>query len=44
MHGWLPTGGGLRDEDWARRHRLLTLLLASIVPALTVFGSARTGC
>ena len=43
MRGWLPTGGGLRDEDWARRHRLLTLLLASTVPALTVFGVVRHG-
>ncbi|MEU4219953.1 EAL domain-containing protein [Actinoplanes sp. NPDC026623] len=38
MRGWLPAGGGLRGEDWARRHRLLTLLLASSVIALTVFG------
>jgi diguanylate cyclase (GGDEF)-like protein/PAS domain S-box-containing protein len=43
MHGWLPTGGGLRDEDWARRHRLLTLLLAGTVPALTGFGAVRHG-
>src|SRR5690349_9799872 len=43
MRGWLPTGGGLRDEDWARRHRLLTMLLASTVPGLTVFGAARGG-
>ncbi|GID91747.1 putative bifunctional diguanylate cyclase/phosphodiesterase [Amorphoplanes digitatis] len=38
MRGWLPAGGGLRDEDWTRRHRLLTLLLAVIVLALTVYG------
>ncbi|MET8153244.1 putative bifunctional diguanylate cyclase/phosphodiesterase [Actinoplanes sp. NPDC049668] len=38
MRGWLPAGGGLRDEDWAGRHRLLTLLLAAAVVALTVFG------
>ena len=43
MHGWLPTGGGVRDEDWARRHRLLTLLLTSGVFALTAFGAARAG-
>ncbi len=43
MRGWLPTGGGLRDEDWARRHRLLTLLLGSSVLALTAFGVARRG-
>ncbi|RSM41557.1 GGDEF domain-containing protein [Actinoplanes sp. ATCC 53533] len=43
MHGWLPTGGGVRDEDWARRHRLLTLLLASGVLALTAFGAVRAG-
>jgi diguanylate cyclase (GGDEF)-like protein/PAS domain S-box-containing protein len=43
MRGWLPAGGGLRDEDWARRHRLLTLLLASCVVVLTIFGSLRHG-
>lgn len=40
--GWLrdrlPTGGGLRDEDWAGRHRLLTVLLAVAMVLLTVFG------
>ena len=36
---WIPTGGGLRQEDWDRRHRLLTLLLAGCVVALTVFGA-----
>ncbi|WP_327010493.1 EAL domain-containing protein [Dactylosporangium sp. NBC_01737] len=41
MRGWLPAGGGLRDEDWARRHRLLTMLLASSVLALTAFGVVR---
>jgi diguanylate cyclase (GGDEF)-like protein/PAS domain S-box-containing protein len=39
MRGWLPTGGGLRDEDWARRHRLLTMLLAACLLALTGFGA-----
>ncbi len=34
----LPAGGGLRDEDWAGRHRLLTVLLAVIMAALIVFG------
>ncbi|WP_239118409.1 putative bifunctional diguanylate cyclase/phosphodiesterase [Paractinoplanes ferrugineus] len=38
---WIPTGGGLRDEDWARRHRLLTLLLAASVGGLTIFGAFR---
>jgi diguanylate cyclase (GGDEF)-like protein/PAS domain S-box-containing protein len=41
MRGWIPTGGGLRDEDWAGRHRLLTLLLAATVPLLTAFGVFR---
>ncbi|XVV08388.1 putative bifunctional diguanylate cyclase/phosphodiesterase [Actinoplanes sp. CA-131856] len=36
---WLPAGGGLRDEDWLRRHRLLTLILAVCVGGLTVFGA-----
>ncbi|KUL27672.1 putative bifunctional diguanylate cyclase/phosphodiesterase [Actinoplanes awajinensis] len=37
----LPAGGGLRDEDWAARHRLLTLLLAVVVVGVTVFGALR---
>jgi diguanylate cyclase (GGDEF)-like protein len=41
--GWLPAGGGLLDEDWDRRHRLLTLLLAATLPLLTVFGVLRDG-
>ena len=41
MPGWLPRGGGLHDEDWARRHRLLTLLLASTVLVLTCVGYQR---
>ncbi|GIM89239.1 putative bifunctional diguanylate cyclase/phosphodiesterase [Paractinoplanes toevensis] len=36
---WIPTGGGLRDEYWARRHRLLTVLLAACVVGLTIFGT-----
>ncbi|MBL7257477.1 putative bifunctional diguanylate cyclase/phosphodiesterase [Paractinoplanes lichenicola] len=36
---WLPTGGGLRDEDWAGRHLLLTRLLAASMAALIVFGA-----
>ncbi|MFC7529971.1 putative bifunctional diguanylate cyclase/phosphodiesterase [Actinoplanes sp. GCM10030250] len=35
----LPSGGGLRDEDWAGRHRLLTVLLAVLMVILTVFGA-----
>ncbi|MEV6849007.1 EAL domain-containing protein [Actinoplanes sp. NPDC051411] len=41
IRGWIPAGGGLRDEDWAGRHRLLTLLLAATVPLLTAFGVFR---
>ncbi len=41
LRGWIPTGGGLRDEDWAGRHRLLTLLLAAMVPLLTAYGVFR---
>jgi hypothetical protein len=37
----LPTGGGLRDEDWATRHRLLTVLLGVVVLVVTVFGAVR---
>jgi diguanylate cyclase (GGDEF)-like protein len=43
MRGWFPAGGGLRDEDWTRRHRVLTLLLASSMVLLTVFGVVRDG-
>ncbi|GAA2896537.1 hypothetical protein Acy02nite_61210 [Actinoplanes cyaneus] len=39
----LPTGGGLRDEDWTTRHRLLTVLLAVVVVVVTVFGALRPG-
>jgi diguanylate cyclase (GGDEF)-like protein/PAS domain S-box-containing protein len=39
----MPTGGGLRDEDWARRHRLLTLILAASMALLTMFGALRHG-
>ena len=38
---WFPTGGGLRDEDWTRRHRLLLLMLAWWLPVLTVYGGLR---
>jgi diguanylate cyclase (GGDEF)-like protein/PAS domain S-box-containing protein len=41
--GWIPTGGRLRDEDWARRHRLLTLILAGTVAGLTLFGALIEG-
>ncbi|MCA2214088.1 putative bifunctional diguanylate cyclase/phosphodiesterase [Jidongwangia harbinensis] len=43
LRGWIPTGGGVRPEDWARRHRLLTLLLASTVVGLTGLGAALGG-
>ncbi|GAA2597509.1 hypothetical protein GCM10010435_91060 [Winogradskya consettensis] len=43
LRAWLPAGGGLRHEDWARRHRLLTLLLAACVAALTGFGTFQHG-
>src|SRR4051794_29675251 len=43
MRVWMPTGGGLRDEDWAGRHRLLTILLGATVVALTVFGALQDG-
>jgi diguanylate cyclase (GGDEF)-like protein/PAS domain S-box-containing protein len=36
--GRIPHAGRLRDEDWQRRHRLLTTLLAATVIALTAFG------
>jgi EAL domain-containing protein (putative c-di-GMP-specific phosphodiesterase class I) len=39
----LPTGGGLRDEDWARRHRLLNAILGATIVALTVFGAFADG-
>ncbi|MCM4080223.1 putative bifunctional diguanylate cyclase/phosphodiesterase [Paractinoplanes hotanensis] len=39
LHRWLPTGGGLRDEAWAGRHRLMTRLLAACVAALVVYGA-----
>ena len=38
---WISPGAGLRDEDWARRHRLLTCLLASCLVGLTLFGASR---
>jgi diguanylate cyclase (GGDEF)-like protein/PAS domain S-box-containing protein len=41
IRGWIPAGGGLRDDAWAGRHRLLTLLLAATVPLLTAFGVFR---
>jgi len=37
--GWLRNAGRLADEDWARRHRLLTMLLAATVIGLTIFGA-----
>jgi diguanylate cyclase (GGDEF)-like protein len=41
VRAWIPTGGGLRDEDWVRRHRLLTVLLAASLVFLIVFGTLR---
>jgi diguanylate cyclase (GGDEF)-like protein len=41
LRSWIPAGGGLRDEDWANRHRLMTILLAASVAGLTVFGALR---
>ncbi|WP_250029412.1 putative bifunctional diguanylate cyclase/phosphodiesterase [Paractinoplanes maris] len=41
LHRWLPTGGGLRDEDWAGRHRLMTRLLAAGLAALVAYGALR---
>ncbi|WP_433360302.1 putative bifunctional diguanylate cyclase/phosphodiesterase [Actinoplanes sp. CA-142083] len=38
MKSWIPEAGRLREEDWQRRHRLLTTLLAATVVGLTVFG------
>ncbi|BFU45981.1 putative bifunctional diguanylate cyclase/phosphodiesterase [Krasilnikovia sp. MM14-A1004] len=43
LRGWIPAGGGLRDEDWAGRHRLLTALLAACVVVLTAFGALQDG-
>ncbi|MEU4222020.1 EAL domain-containing protein [Actinoplanes sp. NPDC026623] len=43
MRGWLSVAGGLRDEDWAIRHRLLTLLLPISIVPLTLFGFASGG-
>jgi diguanylate cyclase (GGDEF)-like protein/PAS domain S-box-containing protein len=37
--GWIPQAGWLRDEDWQRRHRLLSMLLAATVVGLTIFGA-----
>ncbi|MDY7086604.1 MAG: EAL domain-containing protein [Actinomycetota bacterium] len=41
--GWLPAGGGLRREDWADRHRLMTRLLAVSMAALLVYGALTDG-
>jgi diguanylate cyclase (GGDEF)-like protein/PAS domain S-box-containing protein len=37
----MPTGGGLRDEDWAGRHRLLTSTMIGSTVLLTGVGIAR---
>src|SRR4029453_18694413 len=41
LRQWIPAGGGLRDDDWANRHRILTVLLGASVVVLTVFGALR---
>ncbi|HKO32749.1 MAG TPA: GGDEF domain-containing protein, partial [Candidatus Limnocylindria bacterium] len=41
LRQWIPAGGGLRDDDWAYRHRVLTVLLAAGVAGLTGFGALR---
>jgi diguanylate cyclase (GGDEF)-like protein len=41
LRDWLPAGGGLRDIDWARRHRMLTLMLAGGIPSLMAYGVLR---
>jgi diguanylate cyclase (GGDEF)-like protein/PAS domain S-box-containing protein len=41
LRQWIPAGGGLRDDDWAYRHRVLTVLLAASVAGLTGFGGLR---
>jgi diguanylate cyclase (GGDEF)-like protein/PAS domain S-box-containing protein len=43
LRSWMPTGGGLRHQDWVRRHRVLTLLLAMDVVGLIGFGGSRDG-
>ena len=37
---YLPHGDLVDDEQWARRHRFLVIVLASLCPALAVFGAA----
>jgi diguanylate cyclase (GGDEF)-like protein/PAS domain S-box-containing protein len=37
----MPTGGGLRDEDWQGRHRLLTWTMLASTVALTGVGIVR---
>lgn len=37
----LPSGGTLTQGQWGRRHRVLLVVLAVHVPALTAFGLAR---
>jgi hypothetical protein len=37
----MPTGGGLRDEQWQGRHRLLTWTMIASTVALTTVGIAR---
>jgi len=37
----MPAGGGLADEDWQNRHRLLTWIMIASTVALTVVGVIR---
>src|SRR3954452_17292306 len=39
--GELPRGKSLPHEDWVRRHRAVTWLLAGHAVALAVFGTSR---
>ncbi|MFC5063072.1 ATP-binding protein [Actinomycetospora atypica] len=40
MLDYLPHGDLVDDEQWGRRHRFLLVVLASLCPALAVFGVA----
>jgi diguanylate cyclase (GGDEF)-like protein len=41
MSGLMPSGDGLRDEDWERRHRLLTWTMITCAILLTGLGITR---
>ena len=38
---WLPKGGALSEDEWNRRHRAITLLLAAQSIGLVIFGLIR---